>query len=102
MGARKNEKRLYFLNSNVRLRLWEKAIFDQSGVDTSDKLIVQFYDDSLRRKLREVEQAKLDERGRQLAEISKTVFYVEQRSSEFEIKVRQFDFRAPKDNRDDL
>ncbi len=97
VGDRENEKRLYFMNTRNRLRRWDTNKVVQSGIDSRNKLVVQFYEEPVRATLRQLEQAVYVREGRSLSEVKQTIFRVRPAGSGYEFYVENITYR-PKPN----
>lgn len=67
---------LYFVHEKQRLRRWDESIARKAGVDTAGSFTVQFYPETTRQLLRNVEGQYLAKEGRELGEVRRTRFKV--------------------------
>lgn len=70
---RAQEKSLYFAHIKRRMMRWDEAIAEDSGVDTEDANLIQFYPEKARLRIRQQEAAFLNKDQRQLKDIRQTV-----------------------------
>jgi hypothetical protein len=91
-GTRKDERRINFkYRKGYKLLQWDMKKLKAGGVETSGKIIVQFYPDATRQKLMELEAAKLN--GASVETIDKTIFTVQAKGGGFEYYVTDIKFK---------
>ena len=96
-GLRRDEPRLYFMNTKNRMRRWDSNKIASTGVDMRNKLVVQFYDEPVRQTLRNLEREVYERAGRTLIEVNKTFFRVQPVGGGYEYYVEEIQYRtAPK------
>jgi hypothetical protein len=81
---RKDEKRLFFISRQNRLRAWDEAMGRRVGIDLTDTLTGHFFPEALRQSLLEKERAAVALAGRELDEVRETHFGVRRTGEGFE------------------
>jgi hypothetical protein len=84
-GAPKDEKRLRFLHRSGELRAADRQLATKAGVNTSGRVVFQFYDQKTYNTLLALENAKMGKR--RIKEVKKTVFGVKQVGQRYEFFV---------------
>lgn len=75
-GERKDETRLFFMNSKSRLRRWDENKASDEGVDLRNTLVGHFYSAELRARLLAIEAAVYSAEGKDLTEVQRTQFRI--------------------------
>jgi hypothetical protein len=86
-------KTLFFVHEKQRLRRWDESLARRNGVDIQEKFTVQFYPDSTRQLLRQVEGQYLQQQGRELAEVRRTRFKVVPDGNGFRFQVTSVEYQ---------
>ncbi len=84
-GSPKDEKRLRFLHRSGELKAADRALATKAGVNTSGKVVFQFYSQETYNKLLTLENARLN--GKRIKDVRKTVFGVRNVGPRFEFFV---------------
>jgi hypothetical protein len=84
-GAPKDEKRLRFLHRSGELRQADRSLAAKAGVNTSGKVVFQFYSQDTYNKLFALETAKMG--TRRIKDVRKTIFGVRNVGQRFEFFV---------------
>lgn len=84
-GSPKDEKRLRFLHRSGELKAADRALAAKAGVNTSGKVVFQFYSQETYNKLLTLENARLN--GKRIKDVRKTVFGVRNVGPRFEFFV---------------
>ncbi len=92
-GERKDEKRLFFMNTKNRLRRWDQNKVASAGIDLKNTLVGHFYPAELRQQLLQLEAAVYDAAGKDLTEVRQTLFRVRPRGSGYEYFVENIEYR---------
>ena len=88
------KKTLFFVHEKVQLRRWDEALVKRKqSVDMTEKFTVQFYPDSLRQNLRNVEGRYLQNAGRDLMDVRRTRFKVVENGDGFAFQVTEVDYQ---------
>lgn len=83
----------WFSHSNRRLRGWDREIAQGAGVAVEETLSVQFFPQSLMAQIQKLEAEKLEELGRELSEVRKTLVTLQPSGEQFSISISAFEFR---------
>ena len=86
-------KSLFFIHQKQRLRRWDESLARKSGVDMRDKFTVQFYPEPVRQQLRQIEGQYLQQEGRQLSEVRRTMFKVVEAGDGFQFQITSVDYQ---------
>ena len=85
VGNPRDERRLRFLHRSGELRQADRQLAKKAGVDTEGRIVFQFYDDALYKRLLTLEAAR---RGtRRIAEVRRTIFGVKKSGALYEFFV---------------
>lgn len=87
------EKSVHFGHANQRLQRWDVQLLKNANVDTEECLIRQFYPDSTRQILKDLETAYLASARRELKEVRNTFFKILPAGNGFEFKVTSQTYR---------
>lgn len=90
-GFRDEEGRIYFSHLNKQLRQYDQTLLEKASIDTTDKLIVQFYPPATHQMLLNVERTALG--GKPWETLRKTVFGVTGSGGSFQYEVIRQEFR---------
>ena len=91
---RKTEaKNIYFVHKKQRFLAWDRALAERAGIDTNEALTVLFYNDQTRGILRTVEDTKLKELGKTLADVKNTIFKVVPAGNGYKFEVTEIIYR---------
>lgn len=90
-GSRGDEGRIYFSHLNKQLREFDRQLLQKAGIDTSGKLIVQFYPAETTQLLLNAERQALG--GKPWESLLKTIFGVRGSGSSYEYYVIRQEFR---------
>lgn len=86
-GKKEAEKRLYFVPSSSRVRLWDRNIAVKSGVkDAKNRIIVQIFPEKVVKNMTKWETNQLKKLGRKRAEIKRSVFMISRVGESFTVK----------------
>lgn len=81
------ERRVYFIQANGKLREWDLRTGLQAGVKPAGKIMCQFYPHHLANELIRLEAAAANERGLAIDQIQRTLFKVRPSGDSFEYYV---------------
>ena len=84
---------LRFEHQKARMRRWDGTLAKRAGVSLDDRIMVQFYPEETRQIIRVVEAQYLQEAGRQLEEVRRTILKVEASGNGFQFVVTDMLFR---------
>ena len=84
---------LRFSHRKQAMKRWDQAICREAGVDTTNSLLCQFYPESTREIIRQVEAETLARKGRKLSDIGQTILKVQLSGNGFEFVVLDFNYR---------
>lgn len=87
LTTKDEERRVYFVHANSKLRGWDLRVAQNAGVKPGGKIMVQFYPTATRQRLAELEAAEASRRQIQTSQIERTVFKVRERGGGFEFYV---------------
>lgn len=82
-----DERRVYFVHANSKLRGWDLRVAQNAGVKPGGKIMVQFYPTATKQRLAELEAAEATRRQIQIPQIARTVFKVREQGSQYEYYV---------------
>ncbi len=95
-NAEKKKKSLYFTHGNNQiLKRWDETLAEENGIDLEASFTVLFYPVKTRVLLRQVENAYLQQVGRNLSEVRQSRFKIVPSADGFEFKLANMAFRAP-------
>lgn len=86
-SSRAKEKSLYFAHIKPRMMRWDRKIAGDSGVNTDDANLIQFYPEKARARIRQQEAKFLDKDQRLLQDIRQTVIKLVAVSNGFDFVV---------------
>lgn len=86
-------KSLFFIHEKVQLRRWDERLTRDRSIDLSEKFTVQFYAESTRVILRQVEAQHLANEDRVLADVRKTRFKIVESGSGFNFVVSSVEYK---------
>ena len=84
---------LRFSHKKRGMRRWDESLCRRTGVDLSDSSICQFYPESTRKIIRQVEAEALAEKGRKLSDVRQTILKVQPSGDGFQFIVLDFNYR---------
>ena len=84
---RSEEKRIYFVHAQSKLKFWDMRFAKKAGVDTTGKIMVQFYPPETTQVLAQLELDEANRRGLKVEQIRRTVFKVRPVGGGFEYYV---------------
>ena len=87
------QKTLRYSLKQRRMKRWDELITKRAGANTDNSLLCQFYPESTRQIIRQVEAEALTERGRKLTEVRQTILKVQPAGDGFEFVVLDFNYR---------
>ena len=87
------QKTLRYSLKQRRMKRWDELITKRAGANTDNSLLCQFYPESTRQIIRQVEAEALAERGRKLTEVRQTILKVQPAGDGFEFVVLDFNYR---------
>ena len=76
-------KTLRFMHKKPKLQRWDQTIARRQGVELEDTIIAQFYPESTRQIIRQVELDKLQGTGKKVSDIRNTIFKAERTGDGF-------------------
>ncbi len=86
------DKTLRFGHTKQRMLRWDEKLAKDAGVDTSERILTQFYPMKTRVLLRNAEQAYLQQAGKTLEDVRQTIFRVDAVGAGFEYNVQDMIF----------
>ena len=87
-------KSLYFVHEKMQLRRWDERLFNQrQTTDMANRFTVQFYPESTRQILRNVEGQFLQNAGKELEEVLRTRFKVVESGGGFTFEIKSVDYQ---------
>lgn len=89
----REDKTLRFSHKKALMKRWDQELCKRAGVDLSNTITAQFYPESTRQEIRQVEAAALAERGRELREVRNTILKVEPGGSGYIFTVTDIVYR---------
>ncbi len=84
---RSDEKRVYFVPSQGRLKQWDQRFAKRAGVNTTGRIMVQFYPTETAQNLARLEAEEAQRRGIEVKNIRRTTFKVRQSGNSYEYYV---------------
>lgn len=87
------QKTLRFSHKQRRMKRWDQVIGKRAGANTDSSLLCQFYPESTRQIIRQVEAEALAEKGRKLSDVRQTILKVQPTGDGFEFVVLDFNYR---------
>lgn len=87
------QKTLRFSHKQRRMKRWDQVIGKRAGANTDNSLLCQFYPESTRKIIRQVEAQALAEKGRKLSDVRQTILKVQPAGNGFEFVVLDFNYR---------
>jgi hypothetical protein len=87
-----DDQRLYFIWQGGRFREQDRALLTQAGINTTGRVLCQFYPPEIENQLAALEQQK--QGGRALRDIKKTIFGVRPAGRGYEFYVIEIQWRA--------
>lgn len=88
----KENKTLRFQQTKRRMRLWDQQLCKQADVDTDAAVLCQFYPDSTKALLAQVEAEAIAKGGRKLKEVKKTNFKIIPDGDGFKFEVDSIEY----------
>jgi hypothetical protein len=85
VGSPKDEKRLRFLHQSGELRQADRELVAKAGINSSGRVVFQFYSPATYQKLLELENAKMG--NRRIKDVRRTVFGVRGPAGRYELYV---------------
>lgn len=86
-------KSLYFIHEKQRLRRWDESLARKNGVDLDNRFTVQFYPESTRAILRQVEGQYLAQEGKVLGQVRRTRFKVVEGANGYQFQITGVEYR---------
>lgn len=93
-GSPRDERRMYMTWRYGSLREADLAILKRAGIDTENRIIMQFIPRRVEDQLAQIEQRYLQQHGRSLAEIEKTIFRVVGAHEKYQFEVQEVRARS--------
>lgn len=84
---REEEKRVYFVPTQGRLKSWDQRFANQAGINMAGKILVQFYPPETSQRLAQLEAEEAGRRGMEISEIRRTIFKVRPTANSYEYYV---------------
>ncbi len=84
---RSDETRIYFVPSQGQLNQWDQRFARRAGVDTTGRIMVQFYSQETAEKLGTLEAQEAQRRGIDVKNVRRTTFKVRQSGNSYEYYV---------------
>jgi len=92
VGAPKDEKRLRFLHRSGELRQADRELVAKAGINTTGRVVCQFYSPQMYQTLLTLENARMGKR--RIREVRRTVFGVKAVGAKYEFFVISQDYRS--------
>lgn len=89
----KERKSIFFAHEKRKLQQWDAKLVRRAGASMEGRNTVQFYPESTRAILRQVEGEYLRQVARTLPEVQRTYFQIEESGGGFKFKVNSIEFR---------
>ena len=86
-------KSLYFIHEKQRLQRWDESLARKNGVDLENRFTVQFYPESTRAILRQVEGQYLAQEGKVVGQVRRTRFKVVEDASGFQFQITDVEYQ---------
>jgi hypothetical protein len=93
IGPGNKEQRLYMTWRGGTLLQFDKQLLARAGINTTNRVVLQFYPEEVEKQLAQIEKDNADQRGKTLPEYLKTVFRVERSGSDWRFIVVEQRFR---------
>jgi hypothetical protein len=88
-GLRKDEKRLFFMNRQNRLRIWDQNKVKSVGIKLDQTMVGHFYPPELRARLLALEKAVYEPAGKSLLDVKETYFQIRSSGDGYEYVVEK-------------
>ena len=92
-GSGKEEQRLYMTWRDGTLKQFDRQLLGKARINTTNRLLLQFYPAEVEQELARIEQENADNKGKTLPEYLKTVFAVEGTASGWNFVIVEQRFR---------
>ena len=92
---KEKEVALFYSRQHQILKGWDETLAEENGIDLEGSFTVLFYPVKTRVLLRQVENAYLQQVGRNLSEVRQSRFKIVPSADGFEFKLANMAFRAP-------
>ena len=89
----KEQETLRFSHKQRRMKRWDEVICKRAGANIDSSLLCQFYPESTRKIIRQVEAEALAEKGRKLSDVRQTILKVQPSGDGFQFVVLDFNYR---------
>ena len=86
-------KELHFIHEKQRLRRWDESLARKANIDVQDAFSVQFFPESTRRILRQVEGQYLQQAGKKLIDVRRTRFKIVAGGGGFVFQIASVDYQ---------
>ena len=89
----KEQKSLRFSHKQRRMKRWDEVLSKRAGANIDSSILCQFYPESTRKIIRQVEAEALAEKGRKLSDVRQTILKIQPAGDGFEFVVLDFNYR---------
>jgi hypothetical protein len=94
-GLPKDEKRLRFLNKAGDMREADRTLAGKAGIQTSDRIVFQFYSEEMYNQLLTLENIKFQAAKKRIIEVKKTIFGIRGTPGKWEFYIIDQQYRPP-------